>query len=128
MMDMIRNEREQMGFDALLDLVRTRRSIRRFLPDPIPDGYVEQILEVARWAMSGANGQPWEFIVIKNQETKDQIASMFFEYRKTCYTLEKTRVEELRHAQVAKPPVGLPTFKDAPVIIAVCGDLRTIQA
>ncbi|MBI4334686.1 MAG: nitroreductase family protein [Chloroflexi bacterium] len=47
-----------MEIDAFLDLVRRRRSIRRFKPDPVPEEYIEKILEAGRWAMSGANGQP----------------------------------------------------------------------
>ena len=44
-----------MEIDELLELVRKRRSIRQFKPDPIPDEHVEKIIETARWAMSGAN-------------------------------------------------------------------------
>ena len=42
-------------YEMLHNLVATRMSVRKFKPDPIPDGHVEKILEVARWAMSGAN-------------------------------------------------------------------------
>ena len=40
-------------YDVLLDLVKSRASVRKLKPDPIPDEYVTQILEVGRWAMSG---------------------------------------------------------------------------
>ena len=40
-------------YEMLHNLVTTRMSVRKFKPDPIPDDYVEKILEVARWAMSG---------------------------------------------------------------------------
>ena len=53
-------------YDTLLELVRNRISVRKLKPDPIPDEYVEKILEIGRWAMSGANGQPWEFIVVRD--------------------------------------------------------------
>ena len=66
----------KMKIDELLDLLRTRRSTRKFKPDPIPDEYIEKIIEAARWAPSGANGQPWEFIVIKDQQTKTRIAEL----------------------------------------------------
>lgn len=116
-----------MQIDEFLGLVRKRRSIRRFKPDPIPDGYVEKILEAGRWAMSGANAQPWEFIVVKNRETINQIANAWFEARYETYTIEQTRIEELRHPQLISPPV-LPGFKDAALIIVVIGDRRTLQA
>ena len=58
-----------MEIDELLELMKTRRSMRRFKPDPIPDEYIEKMLEAARWSPSGANAQPWEFIIIKEPET-----------------------------------------------------------
>ena len=48
-----------MNIDELLDLLRTRRSTRKFKPDPIPDEYIEKIIEAARWALSGASAQPY---------------------------------------------------------------------
>ena len=61
-----------MQIDEFFDFIRNRRSVRRFKQDPIPDEYVEKILDAGRWAMSGANAQPWEFIVVKDRETKER--------------------------------------------------------
>ena len=117
-----------MNIDEFLDLVRKRRSIRRLKSDPIPDEWVEKILESARWAMSGANGQPWEFIVVKDKQTRYKMAESWLEIRKDNYNvIERTRIEELRHPMYARP-LELPPFKDAPVLIVVCGDRRTVQA
>ncbi len=117
-----------MQIDEFLELVRKRRSIRKFRPDPVPDEYVEKILEAARWAMSGANGQPWEFIVIKDQETKNKMAEQYIEVRQREYIIERTRVEEVRHPSYAVLPTDAPSFQQAPVIIAIIGDKRTFQA
>ena len=46
-----------MDYANLLELVKKRRSIRSFKPEPIPDEYVDKIIEVARWAPSAANSQ-----------------------------------------------------------------------
>ena len=53
-----------MDFEEFAEVVRSRRAIRKFKPDPIPDEYIDKILDVARWAPSGGNAQPWEFIDI----------------------------------------------------------------
>lgn len=119
---------EKVKIDEFLDLARTRRSIRRFKPDPIPDEYIEKIIESARWAMSGANAQPWEFIVVKDQDTKNKMAESYMEVRREQYIIEKTHVEELRHHQLATQPTGVPAISEAPVAIVVCGDRRTLQA
>jgi len=111
------------------DVVRTRRSARKFKTDPLPKGAVEQILDTARWAMSGANGQPWEFVVVKNKRTRNKIAEIYVEHgRKRVYTVEKTREKALRHNMFRNFYSNPPGWRDAPVIIAVCGDQRTYQA
>ena len=65
-----------MNYDSLLELVKKRRSIRRFKPDPIPDENIEKIIEVARWAPSGFNMQPWEFVVVKKAELRSKITEL----------------------------------------------------
>lgn len=111
------------------DVIKHRRSIRNFKPDPLPEGAVEQILEAARFAMSGANGQPWEFVIIREQETKDKIAAINVEYgRKRTCLMEKTRELPYRHNMFKHYYTNPPGWKNAPVIIAVCADIRTYQA
>lgn len=119
-----------MHINELLDLVKKRRSVRKFKPDPIPEEYIELMIEAARWAQSGANAQPWEFIVVKDRNTKDKIADLYEEQRKQTWNIEKTRIKELRHPAHADNGFnsGSPGFKDAPVFIIVCGDPRTVQA
>ena len=63
--------------EALLALLKARRSIRRYRPDPIPDEYVDKIIEVARWAPSGANSQPWQFIVVTKEEFRKKIFEIY---------------------------------------------------
>ena len=117
-----------MQIDEFLELVKKRRSIRRFKPDPIPDEYVEKILEAGRWAMSGSNGQPWEFIVVKSQETKDKMARALKESNGERDAVEMTRVETVRHPAVLESPDKPFPFVEAPLVIVVCGDRRTFQA
>lgn len=114
-----------MDLDEFLTLVRKRRSMRRFKADPVPDEYIKKILESARWAPSGANSQPWEFIVVKDTATRRKIAETYDKNWLKVYTLEKMRQEEYRHQLFTAPPTGNPEIMDAPVFIVVCGDPRT---
>ena len=68
-----------MDYDGLLELAKKRRMIRRFKPDPIPDEYIEKMIEVARFCPSACNAQATEYIVVKKKETRDKIIrkSMF---------------------------------------------------
>ncbi|MFH1708871.1 MAG: nitroreductase family protein [Planctomycetota bacterium] len=55
----------QTGF---LDLVRTRRSVRRYRPDPVPPELLTYALDAARLAPSACNCQPWRFTVADRPE------------------------------------------------------------
>jgi len=66
----------------ILDLIKTRRSIRRYSEKTISNGTIEDILEAGRWAPSGLNNQPWRFVIIKDKEKK-QILAGFTKYSKT---------------------------------------------
>jgi nitroreductase len=56
------------------EVVRTRRSIRSYRPDPVPDDVLKRVLEAARISPSGSNRQPWKFIIVKNKELKRKLA------------------------------------------------------
>lgn len=60
--------------NPFLDLIQTRRSIRRFLPDPVPDEVIERLLTAATWAPSAHNRQPWRFVVIAEPENRQRLA------------------------------------------------------
>ncbi|MFX0049614.1 MAG: nitroreductase family protein [Candidatus Hermodarchaeota archaeon] len=80
-----------------LKFLKERRSIRSFQDKEIPDNEIEMILEAGRWTPSASNKQPWEFIVIKDNELK---------------------------LKVAKIPTYGKFMKQAPVLIAIIGKTR----
>jgi nitroreductase len=113
-----------MDYDSLLELVKTRRSIRRIKPDPVPDDYIDKIIEVARWAPSGFNSQPWDFIIVKDQDLKSKLAQLVTQYRATYGpTLEAIREPWMKAAKPVKSS-GQLDWTTAPVFIILCGDTR----
>jgi nitroreductase len=63
---------------AIMDLIRSRRSIRRFLPRPVEREKIVTCLEAARLAPSAHNAQPWRFIVIDDPGLKENLCSEAF--------------------------------------------------
>jgi len=116
-----------MDYEGFLELVKGRRSTRAFKSEPIPDDYVDKIIEAARFAPSGGNSQPWEFIVLKDRATKDRIVEMVVEQGVLTRKVELTREEDLRFPGSSGPGIE-PGYKNAPVFILVCGDPRTKEA
>ncbi len=94
------SEEDRVAPEALLDLMRSRRSVRRYLPKPVPDEALQQILEAGRWAPSANNQQPWAFIVVQEEEMRQKVA------RHATYYLA-------RHARV----------EEAPLLIVLCGQV-----
>ena len=60
----------------ILEVISTRKSIRKYKPDPVPDEVIDKILEAARWAPTGENHQPWRLIVVRDPETRAKIGEM----------------------------------------------------
>src|SRR5688572_9126967 len=56
------------------NFLRTRRSIRRFKPDPVPDSVIKHILSTATYAPSAHHRQPWRFVVLTSLSVKTQLA------------------------------------------------------
>lgn len=62
--------------NVFLEFLKSRRSIRKFKPQEVPLDVVNSILDVARYAPSAGNRQPWTFIVVLNKETRSMLAKI----------------------------------------------------
>ncbi len=78
-----------------MDIIRSRRSIRRYIPDEVKNEDIEGMLEAAMYAPSAGNQRPWEFIVVRNEAMRE--------------IMSKTGPDSFHAAK-------------APVVILVCGD------
>lgn len=58
----------------LVQVIKERRSVRKFKPDPVPDDLLETVLEAGRWAPSWANTQCWRFVVVRDEESRAALA------------------------------------------------------
>src|SRR3989304_343019 len=71
--------REMADYEQLMATLRNRRSIRRLKPDPVDDDLLVKLVDAARWAPSGNNSQPWEFVIIKDPQVIEQVGQIFVE-------------------------------------------------
>ncbi|MFZ7111749.1 MAG: nitroreductase family protein, partial [Desulfatiglandales bacterium] len=108
-----------MEYQDLLDLIKGRRSFRRFRPEPIPRESILKILEAGRHVPSAGNAQPWEFLVVEDKAVKKDIT--------LCITGDSARKldkDPTLYIEVAVQP----HLHTAPVLIVVCGDTRLKRA
>ncbi|MGC8998151.1 MAG: nitroreductase family protein [Candidatus Bathyarchaeia archaeon] len=64
-----------MNLDAV-ELIKTRRSIRKFKPTKVSREVISTILDLARWAPSAHNSQPWRIIIIDDDAVKERLATL----------------------------------------------------
>jgi nitroreductase len=114
-------QRTLPSIEEFTALARTRRSIRGYDPTrDVPDAVIEQIIEAARWAPSGGNGQPWHFVVIRDATDRAYNAELFLKQQE-----HKAEMERAARGQVRLTGAG---FKHAPVHILVVGDPRVNES
>jgi len=63
-------------YDRLLELIRARRSVRRFSDSAVSREDITRLLEAARWAPSNHNRQPWKFLVIQDKQQIKRLAEV----------------------------------------------------
>ncbi len=82
----------------LMEVIKGRRSIRKYKSDPVPEEALRTVLEAVRWSPSWANTQCWEVIVVKDPQMKWKLAE----------TLPKTNP-------------ALSAMTEAPLVLVLCG-------
>ncbi len=60
----------------VFEAIKSRRSVRRYRREDVPDELVLKVLEAARWAPSSKNRQPWSFVVVRNPVVKKELAKL----------------------------------------------------
>ena len=111
-------EMKEQSYKTLLDIARSRSTNRAFQPDyAVPGEHYEQIIEVARHAPSGANAQPWHYIVVRQQALKDALAD--------CFKIEQRNRARLK---MKFPTPNYEGLRTAPGLIVVVADFRFTRA
>lgn len=86
--------------EGLIKTIFSRRSIRKYTPDPVSEEDIKTLLEAAMAAPSASNRKPWHLVVVTERETLDKLA-------------DSHRYGKMLH--------------DAPLCVAVCGDTSTSE-
>lgn len=87
------------------ETIKGRRSIRKYQDKDIPDFVIKDLLDLAIYAPSSMNGQPWFFIVVRDDRTKEKIARI-----------------KTKYCPIEKQEYEADFLQNAPVIIVVCVD------
>ena len=109
---------DESRYDALMQVVRNRVTVRKFDPDyVVPERHYDLIIDAARHGPSGANAQPWQFIIVRDGALKAKISEYF--------------VAEQRFRAKAKMKFPTPDYRGlatAPGFVVVTSDMRWTNA
>jgi len=108
---------------TVLELIQTRRSIRRYTDQPVPMDVMERLLTAATWAPSAHNRQPWRFVVLTAPDDKARLARAMG---------DRLRADRLADGDdpeaVARDADRSHTrLTEAPVVVAVCLTMRDMD-
>jgi len=105
----------------IFELIKTRRSIRKYKKEMPSKDLVDQVLEAGIWAPSSVNSQPWRFVVVTNEEVKKELLTeakkSLLEFLKTDEAVIKYEVSRVeRFAEKARDE-NSDFFYGAPAVI-----------
>jgi nitroreductase len=108
------NEENEAIYDNLIDVMHRRRSVRKFEEGrSVSKETLRKIAEAGRWAPSGANVQPWDFIVIDDPDIRDKVVDVFLE-----------QANRLKEFAKGFPAVYKTYLSNTVAIVIVLGDPR----
>jgi 5,6-dimethylbenzimidazole synthase len=105
--------------EVIYRVMRGRRDVREFRPDPVPFEVLQRILEMAHYAPSVGFMQPWNFILITSLDIRRQIKQLFQSQNER----ETARIEDARRRHLYRQ-LKLEGILEAPLNLAVTCDRR----
>ena len=107
----------------LTDLLKQRRSIRKYQPQPVPAEIIRELLETAAYAPSAHNAQPWRFVVLTESEQKNALADAMAQ----VWLAELERDHIPKNTRLATVNCSVERFTAAPVLILACVTLEDMD-
>ncbi len=107
------------------EFLRGRRSVRRFLPDPVPEPVLHRILETATWSPSAHNRQPWRFVVLRSPESRTRLGAGDGSPFPESAALRKGLSQPTADEQVAR---SRDRIEGAPIAVLLCLDDGELDA
>jgi F420 biosynthesis protein FbiB-like protein len=114
--------------DELHTFLRTRRSIRRFQPDPVADSVIERILTTATYAPSAHNLQPWRFVVVGRNNVSPYEARQRLAHALTSAMRADMLSEGAPESEIeSRVTRSIRRIEEAPVLILLCRDVTAVR-
>jgi len=107
---------------SFFNVVKNRRSVRKFKPTPIPKEDIIKMLEAVRLAPTSGNQQPWKFLVIQNRQRIEELKKECVALSVKSYKDRENPSEEKIAAFEKRVESGIGNYLSAPLYIVVLTD------
>jgi len=101
----------------IIQIIKARRSIRKYLDKPLSKETIDTLIEAAKWAPSGMNEQPWGFIVVQDKSLIKEISDRAIPYIKKLIEQDPKLIRYKRRMNVKDFSI----FYHAPCVIIILG-------
>ncbi len=105
--------------NQVIENIKNRRSVRSYEDKPVSKELIETLLDAARWAPTGANFQPWRFVVVQDKEFHGKLVKHTMPRYKKWLSQMPEEFQRMREESDKKMPD--PFYYGAPVVIFVIG-------
>jgi len=108
--------------EYLFEIIKTRRTVRKYKPTPVPDEHIKRILDAARFAPTSGNEQPWKFVVIQNRVCLDSLKGILQTSWEQRIATAEDLDDEKKKSYVENGKEAIASVMTAPVYIMVFVD------
>jgi len=103
--------------DTIFEIIKARRSIRKYLDKPLSKETIDKLIEAAKWAPSGMNHQPWGFIVVRDKALIQELSDRSIPYIKELVEKDPKMARYKRRMRTENFSI----FYHAPCLIIILG-------
>lgn len=109
---------------GIFEIINTTRAMKRLKQDPVPLELIRRVLDAGTRAPSGVNTQPWEFVVVRDAETKKWIRERYLHFSRERFgaLVDSLEAVDTPHARMLRTVMHLAEhLHEAPVLLFLCG-------
>jgi nitroreductase/ketosteroid isomerase-like protein len=111
--------------ERFFEIIKTRRTVRKYKPDPVPSEHIRKILDAARFAPTAGNVQPWKFVVIQDRKRLDSLGELLKKSWEEKITASENLDDKKKKSYIEGGKEAIDGVMTAPVYVMVFVDTTT---
>lgn len=111
-----------MSEDSVFEVMKNRRSVRKYKPDPVPQEDVNKIIDAARMAATSGNQQPWKFLIVQDRDRIDALKEFCIKKSIESYTAARKPSKTDLEARIERITEYYGNYLSAPVYVVILTD------